>query len=68
MLNCPKELGCRVKRNHLNKFMQMLKNLGYNDAAFRAEVLESILSGYNKIIKSGSKVPPPCFIWLDTVI
>ena len=44
LLNCRKELSCKVKQKHLNKYMQMLKNSGY-EAKFRAEVLRSGLAG-----------------------
>ena len=49
LLNCKKELSCSTKQKHLTKFMQILKNSGY-DTKFRIEVLKSGLSGYNKIL------------------
>ena len=49
MLNCSKELCCKVKQKHLNIYMQMLKNSGY-EAKFRAEVLRAGLAGYRKIL------------------
>ena len=57
LLNCSKELSCAVKQKHLSRYMQMLKNSGYNKN-FRAEVLMSGLAGYRKILaadKSGNR-------------
>ena len=57
LLNCSKELSCKLKIKHLNKFMQVMKNSGYSES-FRAEVLQSGLRGYNKILeadKAGSR-------------
>ena len=51
LLNCSKELPCLRRRKHLNNFMQLLKNSGYNQK-FRSELLKSGLNGYNKILKA----------------
>ena len=51
LLNCSKELNCTDKRKHLDNFMQLLKNSGY-DEKFRAEILNSGLKGFNKIVKA----------------
>ena len=51
LLNCSKELSCSEKRKHLDNFMQLLKNSGY-DEKFRAEILNSGLKGYNKIVEA----------------
>ena len=51
LLNCSKELPCLRRRKHLNNFMQLLKNSGYNQK-FRSEILKSGLNGYNKILKA----------------
>ena len=48
LLNCRKELSCKLKQKHLNRYMQMLKNSGY-EAKFRAEVLRAGRAGYRKI-------------------
>ena len=45
LLNCSKELHCVKRRKHLNTFMQLLKNTGYNQM-FRSEILKSGLNGY----------------------
>ena len=50
-MNCSKELSCTVKRKHLDNFMQLLKNSGY-DEKFRVEILNSGLRGFDKIIKA----------------
>ena len=31
LLNCRKELNCSIKKKHPNRFMQLLKNSGYNE-------------------------------------
>ena len=57
LLNCRKELSCKVKQKHLNRYMQILKNSGY-EAKLRAEVLRAGLAGYRKILvadKSGQR-------------
>ena len=51
LLNCSKKLSCAARRKHLNNFMQLLKNSGYNQK-FRSELLKSGLNGYNKILKA----------------
>ena len=45
------ELSCSAKRKHLDNFMQLLKNSGY-DEKFRAEILNSGLKGFDKIVKA----------------
>ena len=57
MLNCSKELNCEAKRKHLDNYMQLLKNSGYSEA-FRAEILNAGLKGYNKIVKAEQGVRP----------
>ena len=49
LLNCRKELGCKSKRKHLNRYMQLLHNSGYN-VNFRTEILKSGINGYIKIL------------------
>ena len=51
LLNCSKGLSCSRRRMHLDNFMQLLKNSGYSEK-FRAEILNSGLKGYNKILKA----------------
>ena len=60
LLNCKKELSCKVKQKHLTKFMEMLKNSGY-DKQFRAEVLMSGLAGYKKILAADREGQRPIF-------
>ena len=65
LLNCSKELSCKMKIKHLNRFMQLIKNSGYSEN-FRAEVLQSGLRGYNKIVetdKAGSRPMYPPKDW-----
>ena len=58
-----KELSCEVKKKHLNKFMQMMKNSGYSER-FRAEVLRSGLAGYHKILKADRLGQRPMYLKL----
>ena len=60
LLNCSKELDCQAKRKHLNNFMQLLKNSGY-DQSFRAEILKSGLQGYNKIVAADKEKRRPMY-------
>ena len=60
LLNCRPELGCGVKLKHVNRYMQMLKNSGY-DEKFRTEVLRSGLAGYNKILESNKTGAKPMY-------
>ena len=60
MLNCKKELSCELKQKHLNKYMQMLKNSGY-DVKFRSEILESGLAGYRKILTADRSGQRPLY-------
>ena len=49
-MKCRKELSWSIKHKHLNRFMQLLKNSGY-DVKFRNEVLKSGLLGYKTILE-----------------
>merc|ERR1711994_138360 len=60
LLNCSKELDCQARRKHLNNFMQLLKNSGY-DQSFRAEILKSGLQGYNKIVAADKEKRRPMY-------
>ena len=60
LLNCCKELPCVERRKHLNNFMQLLKNSGYNQK-FRSEILKSGLNGYNKILKAERDAVRPTY-------
>ena len=45
--NCKRELEWEEKAFHMSKFMQKLKNSGY-DEKFRLEVAKSSVNGYQK--------------------
>ena len=51
LLNTKKELNCRLKQTILNRYMELLKNSGY-DEKFRKEILQSGIAGYNKILEA----------------
>ena len=60
LLNCSKELSCKTKRKHLDNFMQLLKNSGYSEA-FRLEILNSGLKGFDKILKAEREGTRPMY-------
>ena len=47
LLNRRRELTCSLKQKHLNRFMQLLKKMGYSEK-LRAEILRSWIARYNK--------------------
>ena len=54
------ELEWEQKAEHLNKFMQKLKNSGY-DECFRLEVLKSSINGYEKIVEDAKNGLKPIY-------
>jgi hypothetical protein len=58
--NCKIELEWEQKVEHLNKFMQKLKNSGY-DECFRLEILKSSLNGYEKIVEDSKNGLKPIY-------
>ena len=51
MVSSPAWCSASSPAKHLDNFMQLLKNSGY-DEKFRAEILNSGLKGFNKIVKA----------------
>ena len=60
LLNCRRELSCSIKTKHLNRFMHLLKNSGYSET-FRRNILESGISGYNKILAADEAGERPLY-------
>ena len=58
--NCKNVLPWEQKVTHLNKFMQKMKNSGY-DETFRLEILKSSINGYEKILEDDSNGIKPVY-------